>query len=274
MRAKSSIRAAIRRWKPKSPCPGQIGRAAVPSGASTGSREAIELRDGDKTRYLGKGVRKAVANVNGTIAAAILGRDAADQRGLDDTLIALDGTENKAKLGANALLGGIDGERACGGGRQGQAAVASSRRRARAGAAGADDEHHQRRRACRQQCRHAGIHGAAGRLGSFSDALRCGTEIFHALKSVLKGRGLATAVGDEGGFAPDLRSNEEAIETILEAIAKAGYKAGEDVLLASTWPRRNSTRMVATTCPAKAPLLTREQIVEFYARSGARSTRS
>ncbi len=210
---------------------GHFGRAAVPSGASTGSREAVELRDGDKTRYQGKGVRKAVANVNGLIRDALIGADAGAQRALDEKLIALDGTPNKAKLGANALL-------------------AVSLANAHAFAASQN----------KPLWRHlAGdrtpvlplpmmniINGGAHAdnnvdmqefmvlpvgCASFSEALRCGVEIFHALKSVLRGRGLGTAVGDEGGFAPDLRSNVEAIEVILEAINKAGYKAGDDVML-------------------------------------------
>ena len=209
---------------------GSFGRAMVPSGASTGSKEAVELRDGDKTRFGGKGVRKAVANVNTTIAEALQGVEG-DQAALDRRLIDLDGTENKGRLGANALLG-VSLANAH--------AVAASR--------------------------HMPLwqHLAGGRpvtlpvpmmniinggahadnnvdlqefmilpvgFQSFSEALRSGVEIFHALKSVLKGRGLSTSVGDEGGFAPDLRSNEEALETILEAIGKAGYSAGEDVLL-------------------------------------------
>ncbi|WP_395771487.1 phosphopyruvate hydratase [Arenimonas sp.] len=210
---------------------GQVGRAAVPSGASTGSKEAIELRDGDKTRYQGKGVKKAVEHVNGEIAKALNGFDVFDQTGLDQRLINLDGTENKARLGANALLG-------------------VSLAAAHAAAAAKD-------RALWQYLANDNdvalpvpmmniINGGAHAdnnvdmqefmvlpvgFDSFSEALRAGTEIFHSLKSVLKGRGLSTSVGDEGGFAPDLRSNEEALETILEAIAKAGYHAGDDILL-------------------------------------------
>ena len=210
---------------------GHRGRAAVPSGASTGSREAIELRDGDKTRYLGKGVRKAVANVNGAIAEAVVGLDAADQQGLDDRLIALDGTENKARLGANALLGvSLANAHALAASRgQGLWQLVAGERSPMLpvpmmniinGGAHADNNVDMQE----FMVLPVGVQ-------SFSEALRCGTEIFHALKGVLRGRGLATAVGDEGGFAPDLRSNEEAIEVILEAIGKAGYRAGEDVLL-------------------------------------------
>jgi enolase len=210
---------------------GAFGRAAVPSGASTGSREAVELRDGDKARYGGKGVTKAVANVNGAIATALKGFDAADQKGLDDKLIALDGTPNKGKLGANALLG-----------------VSMAAAHAVAASRG-------------EPLWKYLSHGKPGRLPvpmmniinggahadnnvdvqefmvlpvgmpSFAEALRAGAEIFHALKAVLKGKGLNTAVGDEGGFAPNLRSNIEALDTILEAVGKAGYKVGSEILL-------------------------------------------
>ncbi len=210
---------------------GAFGRAMVPSGASTGTREAVELRDGDKTRYLGKGVTRAVANVNGAIAEALKGFDAADQAGLDKRLIDLDGTDNKGRLGANALLG-VSMAAAH--------AVAASRRiplwqllagdRAPVlpvpmmniinGGAHADNN------VDLQEFMVLPVG-----FDSFSESLRAGTEIFHALKSVLKSHGLSTAVGDEGGFAPDLRSNVEALDTILEAIGKAGYRAGDDVLL-------------------------------------------
>jgi enolase len=210
---------------------GHRGRAAVPSGASTGSREAIELRDGDKTRYLGKGVRKAVANVNGPIAEAVLGMEAAGQEGVDARLIALDGTNNKARLGANATLG-----------------VSLAVAHAFAASKGQGLWQHLLgdRTASLPVPMMNIINGGAHADNSvdmqefmvlpvgaptFAEALRYGAEIFHALKSVLRARGLATAVGDEGGFAPDLRSNEEALEVILEAIGKAGYSAGEDVLL-------------------------------------------
>ncbi len=210
---------------------GHMGRAAVPSGASTGVREAVELRDGDRTRYLGKGVTRAVANVNGTIADAVRGLDAHDQSALDARLIALDGTDNKSHLGANALLGvslaNAHAVAACkqvplwqhlAGGRA--AVLPVPMMNIINGGAHADNN------VDMQEFMVLPIG-----LPSFSEALRAGTEIFHALKSVLKSRGLGTAVGDEGGFAPDLRSNEEAIETILEAIGKAGYGAGSDVWL-------------------------------------------
>ncbi|KFN42780.1 enolase [Arenimonas malthae CC-JY-1] len=210
---------------------GHVGRAAVPSGASTGTKEAVELRDGDKSRYLGKGVRKAVANVNTTIAESLKGFDGADQAGLDRKLINLDGTENKGRLGANALLG-----------------VSLANAHAVAAAKGLPLWAHLAagREAVLPVPMMNIINGGAHAdnnvdmqefmvlpvgFDSFAESLRAGTEIFHSLKSVLKGKGLGTAVGDEGGFAPDLKSNEEAIEVILEAIGKAGYKAGEDVLL-------------------------------------------
>ena len=210
---------------------GQVGRAAVPSGASTGSKEAIELRDGDKTRYLGKGVRKAVDNVNTEIAKALTGFDVFDQNGLDQRLINLDGTENKARLGANALLG-VSMAVA-------HAAAAARNQPLWAYLAGGREVSLP---VPMMNIINGGAHADNNvdmqefmvlpvGFDSFSEALRAGTEIFHSLKSVLKGRGLSTAVGDEGGFAPDLRSNEEALETILEAIAKAGYTAGDDVLL-------------------------------------------
>jgi enolase len=212
---------------------GSFGRAAVPSGASTGTKEAVELRDGDKTRYLGKGVKNAVGNVNGAIASALAGFDAADQQGLDRRLIDLDGTENKGRLGANALLA-VSLANAH--------AVAASKKQPLWQYLSTITESDVALPVPMMNIINGGAHadnnvdfqefmvlpvGAA----SFSEALRTGTEIFHSLKSVLKGHGLSTAVGDEGGFAPDFRSNVEALDTILEAIGKAGYKAGEDVLL-------------------------------------------
>lgn len=210
---------------------GAFGRALVPSGASTGKREAVELRDGDASRYLGKGVRQAVGHVNIDIARALAGFDAADQKGLDARLIELDGTANKGRLGANALLG-VSMAAAH--------AVAASRRlplwRHLAGDTAVSLP------VPMMNIINGGAHADNNvdmqefmvlpvGFDRFSEALRAGTEIFHALKSVLRQRGLSTAVGDEGGFAPDLRSNEEALETILEAIGKAGYRAGDDILL-------------------------------------------
>jgi enolase len=197
---------------------GSFGRALVPSGASTGSKEAVELRDGDRTRYLGKGVLKAVANVNGPISQALQGFDAADQAGLDRRLIDLDGTENKGRLGANALLG-VSLANA-------HALAASKKMPLWQHLANGRD-------AVLPVPMMNIINGGAHAdnnvdlqefmvlpvgFDSFAESLRAGTEIFHALKSVLKGRGLSTAVGDEGGFAPDLRSNSEALDPILEAI--------------------------------------------------------
>jgi enolase len=244
---------------------GSFGRAAVPSGASTGAKEAVELRDGDKTRYLGKGVQKAVANVNGTIADTIAGFDANDQAGLDKRLIDLDGTENKGRLGANALLA-VSMANAH--------AVAASKKlplwkhlaAGRApvlpvpmmniinGGAHADNN------VDFQEFMVLPV-GAS----SFSEALRCGTEIFHALKSVLKGHGLSTAVGDEGGFAPDFRSNVEALDTILEAIGKAGYSAGDDVLLGLDVASSEFHDNGKYNLVGENKRLTSEQFVDFLA---------
>ncbi|PFG08101.1 MULTISPECIES: phosphopyruvate hydratase [unclassified Marinobacter] len=215
---------------------GTLGRACAPSGASTGSREALELRDGDASRYLGKGVLKAVEAINGKIRDALMGKDAADQRGLDNTMLALDGTENKANLGANAIL-----------------AVSLAAAKAAAASLGKPLYEHI-----------ADINGTPGKYSmpvpmmnilnggehadnnvdiqefmvqpvaakSFADALRIGAEIFHSLKKVLQAQGLSTAVGDEGGFAPNLPSNEAALAMIQEAVEKAGYKLGTDITLA------------------------------------------
>ncbi|WP_447796224.1 phosphopyruvate hydratase [Pseudomonas moraviensis] len=215
---------------------GIIGSACAPSGASTGSREALELRDGDKSRYLGKGVLKAVANINGPIRDLLLGTDPSDQKALDQAMIKLDGTENKATLGANAIL-----------------AVSLA-----AAKAAAQDQD------LPLYAHIANLNGTPGVYSmpvpmmniinggehadnnvdiqefmvqpvgakSFSEGLRMGTEIFHHLKAVLKARGLSTAVGDEGGFAPNLASNEDALKVISEAVANAGYKLGTDVTMA------------------------------------------
>jgi enolase len=211
---------------------GAMGRAAVPSGASTGEREALELRDGDADRYLGKGVLKAVDNVNNNIAAELLGWDSSDQAGIDQKLIELDGTETKSSLGANAMLG-----------------VSLACARATAEELGLSLYQYIGGTNARElplpmlNILNGGAHAdnnvdiqefmimPAG-AGSFKEALRMSTEIFHTLKKVLKGRGYNTSVGDEGGFAPNLKSNEEALEVIIEAIKQAGYKPGEDVLLA------------------------------------------
>ncbi len=214
---------------------GVVGRACAPSGASTGSREALELRDGDKARYLGKGVRTAVQNVNGQIKDLLKGQNVFEQKAIDDKMIALDGTENKEKLGANATL-------------------AVSLAAARAASAEKKIELFQYIADLRGQTTlsmpvpmmniiNGGSHAdntvdiqefmiePVG-FTSFAEALRAGAEIFHSLKSVLKKQGLNTAVGDEGGFAPNLRTNEEAITAILEAIGQTGYRAGSDIMLA------------------------------------------
>lgn len=244
---------------------GSFGRAAVPSGASTGAYEAVELRDGDKGRYLGKGVLNAVKAVNTEISDALLGRDAEDQREIDAIMIALDGTENKGRIGANAILGA-------------SLAVAKAAANARGlplyayvggvsahvlpvpmmniinGGAHADNN------VDMQEFMVLPVG-----FGRFSEALRAGAEIFHALKSVLKGRGLSTAVGDEGGFAPDLKSNEEAIEVILEAIGKAGYTAGEDVLLGLDVASSEFFENGKYNLVGEGKRLSTEQFVEFLA---------
>ena len=211
---------------------GAFGRAAVPSGASTGEREALELRDGDQKRYLGKGVLKAVANVNSEIASAVVGADV-DQGTLDRKMIGLDGTPTKSRLGANALLG-------------------VSMAFAHAAAAEAKKPLYQHLAengggtvlpVPMMNILNGGAHADSNvdvqefmvmpvGAPTFAEALRTGAEIFHALRAALKKRGLATGVGDEGGFAPNLKSNREALELVLEAVASAGYKAGGDVFLA------------------------------------------
>jgi len=214
---------------------GVRGRAAVPSGASTGTREAVELRDGDARRYLGKGVRKAVANVNGELRSALVGGDAADQEAIDRQLIELDDSPNKSRLGANALLAvSLAVAHACAADEK----VPLYRRLAQRGAG----EHVLELPVPMMNVINGGAH-ADNKLDiqefmilpvgapTFADALRYGAEVFHALKSVLKSRGLNTAVGDEGGFAPDLPSNEAALETLITAIEKAGYRAGSDIHL-------------------------------------------
>jgi enolase len=237
----------------------------VPSGASTGSKEAVELRDGDKTRYLGKGVKKAVANVNTTIADALQGFDANDQKGLDNRLVNLDGTDNKGRLGANALLG-VSLANA-------HAVAASKKLPLWAHLAG---DRSPILPVPMMNIINGGAHADNNvdmqefmvlpvGMDSFAEALRAGTEVFHSLKSVLKGRGLATAVGDEGGFAPDLRSNEEAIEVILEAIGKAGYAAGEDILLGLDVASTEFFENGKYNLQGEGKRLTSEQFVDFLA---------
>ena len=210
-----------------------MGRAAVPSGASTGAHEAVELRDGDKSRYLGKGVLKAVDNVNGEIFDALVGMDAEDQRGIDAALIQLDGTHEQEPPRRQRHPRRVAGRRQGCRRHHRPAALPLRRRRDRARSARADDEHHQRRRACRQPDRHPGIHDHAGRRAeTCAEAMRMGAEIFHTLKKTLKDAGHNTNVGDEGGFAPNLKSADEALGFIMKAIEKAGYKPGDDVMLA------------------------------------------
>jgi len=244
---------------------GVMGRAAVPSGASTGEREALELRDGDKGRYLGKGVLKAVENVNEVIAEALIGWEVSDQAGIDRKLLELDGTEVKSNLGANALLG-----------------VSMACAKAAAEDAGLPLYQYIGGANAKElplpmmNIINGGAHAdnnvdiqefmimPAG-AASFKEALRMGAEIFHALKKVLKAKGYNTAVGDEGGFAPDLKSNEEALEVIMAAIKEAGYKPGEDVLLAldvasSELFKDGKYRLENE----KQPIKTAQELVDFY----------
>jgi enolase len=250
---------------------GAVGRAAVPSGASTGEHEAIELRDGDKSRYLGKGVQKAVAHVNGEIAKAVTGREAGDQRALDQRMIEADGTANKSKLGANAIL-----------------AVSMAAARAAAVASGQPLYKYLARYSGNSSANtlpvpmmnilNGGAHADNSvdvqefmvmPLGApnFHEALRWGVEVFHHLKAVLKKNGYSTAVGDEGGFAPNLKSNEEALERVLEAITAAGYKPGEQVGIAldpaaSEFYDKSNKRYVFKKSDKSAR--TSEQMVVFW----------
>jgi len=245
---------------------GAMGRAAVPSGASTGEHEAVELRDADASRYGGKGVSRAVENVSGTIASALVGMDALDQVNIDRTMIRLDGTKNKGHLGANAVLGvslavakaaaaatGLPLYRYIGGVRAVEMPVPM------------------------MNILNGGVHADNNvdiqefmimPLGarSFKHALQMGAEVFHSLKKVLKSKGLNTGVGDEGGFAPNLKSNEEAIEVILQAIKAAGYEAGKDVSLAidpaaSSFYDNGKYNLAAEARPLK----TAEEMIAFYA---------
>jgi enolase len=247
---------------------GSMGRAAVPSGASTGENEAVELRDGDKSRYLGKGVRKAVNNISEEILPALLGMDASQQQVIDGKMIELDGTPNKGRLGANAILA---------------VSMASARAAADAfglplyrylggvnarvlpvpnmniinGGAHADNS-------VDFQEFMISPHGAS----SFSEAIRMGAEVFHNLKSVLKAKGYSTAVGDEGGFAPNLKSNDEAVEVILEAITKAGYKPGEQISISldpasSEFYDRTKSKYVFKKSDKRE--LTSDEMIAFWA---------
>src|SRR4029079_8456433 len=244
---------------------GSMGRAAVPSGASTGAHEAVELRDGDKSRWGGKGVTKAVAAVNGEIARAVTGREADDQAGLDAEMIALDGTENKGRLGANAILG-----------------VSLATAKAAADALGLPLYRYvggvdaNLLPVPMMNILNGGVHADNGidfqefmvmptGAPSFAEALRCGAEIFHALKSALHADGLSTAVGDEGGFAPAIQSSREALDYIEKAVSAAGYSLGEDVLLAldcaaSEYFRDGAYRMVG-----EANTLSSAENAEFLA---------
>ena len=248
---------------------GFVGRAAVPSGASTGDFEACELRDGDETRYLGKGVLKAVENVNEKIADELIDFDALDQTGIDQFLIDLDGTENKSNLGANAILGvslavAKAAAQACGlplyryiGGANAKVLPVPMMNIINGGS-------HADNNVDFQEFMIMPV-GAE----DFADALRMGAETFHTLKSVLKKRGYSTAVGDEGGFAPNLKSNEEAIEVILEAIQKAGYKPGEDIGIAldpATSEMWLKDKKVYQFFKSDKSEISSEQMVEYWAK--------
>jgi len=231
---------------------GSMGRAAVPSGASTGEHEALELRDGDKARFLGKGVLKAVQNVNNVIAAEVVGLDALEQVDIDHTMIELDGTETKSKLGANAILGCPWPPRARRG-LPGGAAFQVPGRLPRVADARAHGEHHQRGAHADSSVDFQEFMIMPVGAPSIREAVRMMAEIFHTLKGVLKGKGYNTGVGDEGGYAPSLKSNDEAVEVILQAIEKAGYKPGDHVMIASTRPRRSSTTRKRRSTSSRNP---------------------
>ena len=248
---------------------GAEGRAAVPSGASTGTREAVELRDGDKSRYSGKGVLKAVENVNGEIAEALIGLSALDQINIDQTMIELDATENKSRLGANAILG-----------------VSMAVARAAADMLGVPlyrylgSYHANLLPVSMANILNGGSHSDNSvdfqefmvmPIGapSFREGLRWTAEIFHTLKGILKGKGYSTAVGDEGGFAPDLKSNEEAPEYIIEAIQKAGFKPGEEVMIAldpAASEFYDTEKKIYQFRWSTGEELTSDQMVDFWAK--------
>ncbi|PTY05344.1 phosphopyruvate hydratase [Verrucomicrobia bacterium LW23] len=252
---------------------GARGRSIVPSGASTGEHEAVELRDGDKSKYLGKGVTKAVQNVITIIAPEVQGRDALDQIGLDRLMIELDGTKTKKKLGANAILG-----------------VSMATAHAAAAAVGLPLYRYLGGASAKvlpvplANVMNGGAHSDAPidfqefmivpkGAPTFSEAIRWGAEVFHALKGVLKGRGLSTAVGDEGGFAPALKSNEDALESICAAIKKAGYKVGKDIFLAldvaaSEFYDKETGKYVFKK--SDGSIKTREEMVAMYKDLSAR----
>lgn len=243
---------------------GAFGSAIVPSGASTGAHEAVELRDGDKSRYLGKGVLGAVENVNTTIADEIVGFDVFDQVGIDNAMIELDGTPNKGKLGANAILGvSIAVAKAAAdemgmelyeylGGVNGKVLPAPMMNILNGG-------EHADNNVDIQEFMVMPL-GAP----NFREALRMGAEVFHSLKSVLKSKGLNTAVGDEGGFAPNLESNEEALETIVEAIKKAGYKPGEDIYLALDVAATEMYEDGKYNFKGEGVVRTTDEMIEYY----------
>jgi enolase len=244
---------------------GDVGRAAVPSGASTGAHEVVELRDGDMSRYLGKGVQRAVANVNGTIAAAVRGHDATDQRGLDLRLVDLDGTDDRSNLGANAVLG-----------------VSLATAKAAAAASGlplyaylGGSNAHVLPVPC-MNVLNGGSHAESSvdmqefmvvPIGapSFAEALRMGTEVYHHLKAVLKGRGLSTGLGDEGGFAPDLPSNSAALDLLMDAIAAAGYEPGTEVAIALDPAMSELYRDGAYHLAGEGRVLSTDEMIELWA---------
>ena len=244
---------------------GTIGRAAVPSGASTGTHEAVELRDGDQSRFLGKGVLKAVANVTDIIGPAVAGMDAGNQRELDKALIDLDGTENKGNLGANSILG-----------------VSMAVCRAAAASSGISLFQHLSDGKAHllpipmMNILNGGQHADNNvdiqefmifpvGAHSFSEALQMGTETFHHLKTVLKSKGLNTSVGDEGGFAPNLRSNEEALEIILEAAGKTGYSIGSDLVLALDVAASEIHKDETYHLESEGKVLTADELIDYYA---------
>ena len=244
---------------------GTLGRAAVPSGASTGEHEAVELRDGDKSRYLGKGVKRAVAHVNEIISDQLIGKDPKKQRDIDNSLIQLDATPNKSKLGANAILGV---SLAC------AHAAARSEKLSLYRYLGGEDA--KILPVPMMNIINGGTHADNNvdlqefmimpfGAPTFSEALRTGAEVFHHLKNILHKKGMSTAVGDEGGFAPNLKSNEEAIQVIMQAIEAAGYKPGTDVKIAldpasSEFYKNGKYHLLAEAKPDK----TSQQMVDFY----------
>jgi enolase len=244
---------------------GILGRAAVPSGASTGAHEVVELRDGDAARYLGKGVQRAVANVNGPIADAVVGWEATDQRALDTMLVELDGTDDRSNLGANAVLG-----------------VSLAAAKAAAAATGlplyaylGGPNAHVLPVPC-MNVLNGGSHAESSvdmqefmvvpvGAASFADALRMGTEVYHHLKAVLKGRGLSTGLGDEGGFAPDLPSNAAALDLLMDAIAAAGYRPGDDVAIALDPAMSELYRDGAYHLEGEGRVLSTDEMIDLWA---------